>query len=279
MRTAKWTGSWFQKPKFHLLVHLPDHIRRFGPPITFATETFESYNAVIRGASIHSNRGAPSQDIGANFAHWNRIRHWAAGGLIQDLTDDCVKDGYEHFKRPKFSTNRAHWRQAGKVAISISEMHPVPTRMGVPMEVISNGMSLLLQNLIKHSPYHIYPVAAFKRAKNAGNRPYQQTMAGQWFPSHAAPDKAVFSCQWLLLANSEKCRPENYVIMKSATSETTIGRVEEIIARVGSLFSELDCVLIRQMRIANTHPTYDMPYLTSTSRLVLVSQPQVRMNL
>ncbi|KZV82798.1 hypothetical protein EXIGLDRAFT_596859, partial [Exidia glandulosa HHB12029] len=36
--TARWTPRWFNKPKFHLLVHLPDHIRRFGPAIIFATE-------------------------------------------------------------------------------------------------------------------------------------------------------------------------------------------------------------------------------------------------
>ncbi|KAF8504147.1 hypothetical protein JB92DRAFT_2738424, partial [Gautieria morchelliformis] len=55
-----WTPRWFNKPKFHLLLHLPDHVRLFGPASLFATESFESFNAVIRGWSIHSNRSAPS---------------------------------------------------------------------------------------------------------------------------------------------------------------------------------------------------------------------------
>lgn len=45
--TVRWTPRWFNKPKFHLLLHLPFHVRRFGPAILFATETFESFNAVI----------------------------------------------------------------------------------------------------------------------------------------------------------------------------------------------------------------------------------------
>ncbi|KAI6144442.1 hypothetical protein BKA82DRAFT_78165, partial [Pisolithus tinctorius] len=58
--TVRWMPQWFNKPKFHIIWHLPDHICRFGPAILFATEGFESYNAVIRDHSIHSNRQAPS---------------------------------------------------------------------------------------------------------------------------------------------------------------------------------------------------------------------------
>ncbi|KIM68453.1 hypothetical protein SCLCIDRAFT_20369 [Scleroderma citrinum Foug A] len=34
--TARWTPQWFNKPKFHIIHHLPDHIHRFGPAILFA---------------------------------------------------------------------------------------------------------------------------------------------------------------------------------------------------------------------------------------------------
>ncbi|KAJ6537586.1 hypothetical protein B0H10DRAFT_1693747, partial [Mycena sp. CBHHK59/15] len=36
--TALWNTQWFNKPKFHLFVHLVEHIRRFGPLILYATE-------------------------------------------------------------------------------------------------------------------------------------------------------------------------------------------------------------------------------------------------
>ncbi|KAI6039086.1 hypothetical protein EDC04DRAFT_3012242 [Pisolithus marmoratus] len=78
--TARWTPRWFNKPKFHILRHLPDHIRRFGPAILFATEGFESYNAIIRDHSIHSNRQAPSRDIARGMARCNRVRHLLSGG-------------------------------------------------------------------------------------------------------------------------------------------------------------------------------------------------------
>ncbi|KAJ3859935.1 hypothetical protein EV359DRAFT_20226, partial [Lentinula novae-zelandiae] len=70
---------WFNKPKFHVLLHLPDHIHRFGPAMIFATEGFESFNAIIRARSVHSNRHAPSKDIAHAMARSNCIRHLLNG--------------------------------------------------------------------------------------------------------------------------------------------------------------------------------------------------------
>lgn len=77
---ARWTIRWFNKPKFHIFLHLTEHIRRFGPAILFATEAFESFNAIIRAKSVHSNRHAPSRDIALAFAQSNRVRHLLSGG-------------------------------------------------------------------------------------------------------------------------------------------------------------------------------------------------------
>ena len=82
LRTALWTNQWFNKPKFHIFIHLTCHIRRFGPAILFATEAFESFNAIIRAKSIHSNRQAPSRDIALAFAQANHIRHLLSGGFF-----------------------------------------------------------------------------------------------------------------------------------------------------------------------------------------------------
>ncbi|KAF8597802.1 hypothetical protein BDV93DRAFT_595834 [Ceratobasidium sp. AG-I] len=83
MATVMCNPQWFNKPQFHVLIHLPSHVRRFGPPILFATETFESYNFVTRLRSIHSNRQAPSADIGASFSLMRAIRHLVSGGYFQ----------------------------------------------------------------------------------------------------------------------------------------------------------------------------------------------------
>lgn len=80
IRVARWTPGWFNKPKFYIILHLPDHIRRFGPAALFATEAFESFNALIRDKSVRSNRQAPSRDIARAFAQTNRLRHIISGG-------------------------------------------------------------------------------------------------------------------------------------------------------------------------------------------------------
>ncbi|KZT64474.1 hypothetical protein DAEQUDRAFT_646865, partial [Daedalea quercina L-15889] len=78
--TALWTTHWFNKPKFHLFLHLALHIKRFGPAILCSTEGFESYNFVIRLRSIHSNRHAPSKDIAEAFSFLHAVRHLVSGG-------------------------------------------------------------------------------------------------------------------------------------------------------------------------------------------------------
>ena len=76
------SAQWTNKPKFHIIVHLPGSIRRFGPAPLFSTEKFESYNGVLRNASIHSNRLAPGRDIAIKFANYLALCFLASGGQI-----------------------------------------------------------------------------------------------------------------------------------------------------------------------------------------------------
>ena len=69
------------KAKCHILTHIVDDIRRFGPAVTLSTETFESYNGVFRLCSVLSNRHAPSRDIALQMADMARFRHIASGGI------------------------------------------------------------------------------------------------------------------------------------------------------------------------------------------------------
>ncbi|KAF8144692.1 hypothetical protein K438DRAFT_1902947 [Mycena galopus ATCC 62051] len=85
--TCGVTLQWFNKPKFHVILHLPAHVRRFGPAMLFATEGFESFNAIIRSASVHSNRHAPSLDIATRMARGNRVRHLLSQGFFPSNRD------------------------------------------------------------------------------------------------------------------------------------------------------------------------------------------------
>src|ERR1700679_117099 len=124
---ARWTIRWFNKPKFHIFLHLTEHIRRFGPAILFATEAFESFNAIIRAKSVHSNRHAPSCDIALAFAQSNRICHILSGGQfdIQSLAlNNIVVPGIAvpsvptstpvvPNSWPEFSFKPEDWKRAG----------------------------------------------------------------------------------------------------------------------------------------------------------------------
>lgn len=43
------------KAKLHILTHLPQHIRLFGPAVLLSTERYKAFNHIFRLCSIHSN--------------------------------------------------------------------------------------------------------------------------------------------------------------------------------------------------------------------------------
>ena len=79
------------KPKLHLLTHLPNDIKRFGPLVGEATETFECFNAVFRFCSVLSNPQAPSRDIAIQLADQE--------GFKQRVTGGWWLDSFERWKR------------------------------------------------------------------------------------------------------------------------------------------------------------------------------------
>ncbi|KAH9824165.1 hypothetical protein DFH28DRAFT_1091835 [Melampsora americana] len=72
-------AQWTNKPKFHMLTHLPYCVERFGPPSLFATEKMESQNGVTRIASVHSNRHSPGKDIANRFNDERLLRMLISG--------------------------------------------------------------------------------------------------------------------------------------------------------------------------------------------------------
>lgn len=118
---ALWTPRWFNKPKFHILLRIIEHIQHFGPPLLFATKTFESYNALIQSLSVHSNRQALSRDIAIGFAKANRICHFSSGDKFfvkgKELTDNLIdaNDKETEVQIPTHQDFRSVGEEVGKL--------------------------------------------------------------------------------------------------------------------------------------------------------------------
>ncbi|KAH9482318.1 hypothetical protein JR316_0004416 [Psilocybe cubensis] len=255
LKTARWTCAWFNKAKFHILLHLPEHIRRFGPAILFATEGFESFNAVIRGHSIHSNRLAPSRDIAIGFAQANRVRHLLSGGYF--LPEDLMQS----WKKDIHSVPNLEWRTAGVAALSLIK-DPIPAGyLGLPaMET-----------------YKIIMVGECQRNVTApllwnqtltGARMFTNVL-GRMGPSNCTP--LYYSCKNVVLQNGDRCGIGQCVILQEDTGLSTyLGSVKEILQEVGSPNyhdNQADGVLvqIQQPDVSNNQGLH-MPRLVPVNR-------------
>ena len=80
----KMNAQWVNKPKFHMLTHLPQAVKRFGPPSLFASEKFEAYNGIVRNASVHSNCHSPGRDIAIQFYNYQAMQLTLSGAFLFD---------------------------------------------------------------------------------------------------------------------------------------------------------------------------------------------------
>ncbi|KAJ6474054.1 hypothetical protein C8R47DRAFT_1076489 [Mycena vitilis] len=239
---ARWTNRWFNKPKFHIILHLPAHIRRFGPAILFATEAFESFNAIIRAKSVHSNRHAPSRDIALAFAQGNRIRHLLSGGLFLLAASSANADSTS---ATKFSKSPAAWKSIG----------PGPKHLVESPSTVTSYLGLNDKQKPAHGVCTLDKVRA---------RPIRETLTGQYLPDWSNKGGFFRTCQELTLNNGDPCRPGNFVILKrlDVIGETIVGRVEEIIQQVGSVAAHAsvpDGVLIQKVTLLRGRARYGMP--------------------
>ncbi|KAF6758067.1 hypothetical protein DFP72DRAFT_1065314 [Ephemerocybe angulata] len=258
LRAGDWTPAWFNKPKFHLLVHLPDHIRRFGPAILFATEAFESFNAVIRAKSVHSNRQAPSRDIARAFAKGNRVRHFLSGGLFQVSAPlDVLVDG----ARPPFSLDRRHWTSVGsKVRGMVSSKSTVTSYLG--MQTVERTHAASFQK-DRDRVLHYYETQAARHLPAPSQGPGQN-------------DRFAM-CLSFSLVNGDVCRLGDYVIVSNDSGDRLlIGKVHKIL-HTTSFTSDLDWILIQVAAVDQSHHgAYIMPYLECVDRWSLVQRKQIR---
>ncbi|PPQ96190.1 hypothetical protein CVT26_004825 [Gymnopilus dilepis] len=193
LRTARWGSRWFTEPKSHLLLHLPGHVRRFGPAMLFATEAFESCNAVFRAKSVHSNLQSPSQDIAKAFVQGNRVRHLLSGGFF---SHEHLDNSSNH---PEVAT-RSSWCQIGAGPRNVMQYD----------ETVADHLGLA-------------PVTKMKGGKCVGKLsakvPPRQTSTSSQLPRVPNPSRQ-FAMFWKAEAvvplDGDKCELGQHVLVQSA---------------------------------------------------------------
>ncbi|KAJ4465765.1 hypothetical protein C8J55DRAFT_405138, partial [Lentinula edodes] len=247
---AKWSIRWFNKPKFHILVHLPDHIRRFGPAILFATEVFESYNAVIRAKSIHSNRLAPSRDIAWAFSKQNRIRHMLSGGLF----------------------------------LNREQVNLDPTLLVGIQQVLQVHVFSLHANCLAGSCALDTSLSAQKWANTAVGRLAPNT------PLYTPEEKTNCTFQRakaFLSTNGDKCSPLDFVACSDPSTNAfgvdgiSVVRVKEALGCKRGIFpvKNVDCILVEAIRVGTLASSQGMPRLTASRQFFTVSPSSIHCSL
>ncbi|KAK7464371.1 hypothetical protein VKT23_006538 [Stygiomarasmius scandens] len=282
---ARWTVRWFNKPKFHILVHLPEHIRRFGPAMLFATETFESFNAVIREKSVHSNRQSPSHDIARAFAQGNRIRHFLSGGLVllrssllfDSVTlEDRVKafenttlpqcqrvTAVQHYFRSYGTLSREHWTRIGRSPLALG--HSSESTVGEYLGISPKG--------------RVRPTGECKFPSGSKAISFNMTRTGELFPDcrlltqQQIADAEFKQAASVVLGNGDKCSQGMFVTIRQ-DSTLQIAQVVEILRCYRSRelavhYSELQLVLVQVMDLGDASE-HGMPHLQPSGRFFVL---------
>ena len=100
------------KMKLHIVTHLPEDVRRFGPAGLYIVEGFKGWNQIWRLCSIFSNHHSPSRDIAIKLCKAEWIKRLLSGGFWYDK----VSKTYVHAGaavRGLFESNETLQRRLG----------------------------------------------------------------------------------------------------------------------------------------------------------------------
>ncbi|KAG1806360.1 uncharacterized protein HD556DRAFT_1428515 [Suillus plorans] len=239
--TARSTPRWFNKPKFHVLLHVVDHIRRFGPAALFATEAFESFNAVIRAKSIHSNHRTPSRDIAHSFAHGSRICHILSGARIlmhDNDTNDIHSDSPELIQASNPSSDKP------PDAINVKVVGKGPLSLVQQPNIITDYLGL---------------------DTHADTKKYGHNFR---------------TCKSMVLFNGDVCKIGDWVLIADGTAEQSpiVACIREIIQRQGLDADNLlrpDAILLERGSVGEPAASYSMPAVRAHGGFLLYPVEQI----
>ncbi|KAJ6583373.1 hypothetical protein DFH09DRAFT_1308895 [Mycena vulgaris] len=225
------------KYKLHVLPHIPEAVRRFGPSTLFATEIFECWNTVFRLCSVLSNHQAPSLDIATTLADMERFKHQVSGGWWKPLVGD--------------------WTRAGSNIRSF---------------LVSNKQ---LQRRLGWTPPNSLKPGTVKFLSQAKRcpEPWTSALGSCWSEQLVEPlNPSVnwIGCKYAVAQSEDPCFPGSWVFF-SRGDEVLAGRIIMILVPDGTLSSAEATIILEAFIVADTlDDRYDMPLLMKAGKVLLI---------
>ncbi|KAG9084144.1 hypothetical protein FS749_005446 [Ceratobasidium sp. UAMH 11750] len=251
LATVMCNPQWFNKPKFHVLLHLPKHVQEFGPPSLYATETFESYNFVIRLRSIYSNRQAPSADIGRSFSLMHALRHLVSGGFFQYPSTPPTDGGPDP---------DAPWVQAGPKVQALLHDKMFLKFMGLSKSVETDTLGICVPLPSPHGA----PV------------PWASTRASILQPG--APASPVLRCRSVKTRDDSTISIHNFILVRvQTTSAGGESQCDLVLAQILEILSEclthaVLAITVKPFDIGTPAPPYHFPTISPSQQDAFIPQ-------
>ncbi|KAF8144015.1 hypothetical protein K438DRAFT_2103021 [Mycena galopus ATCC 62051] len=227
-----------QKYKLHVLPHIPEAVRRFGPTILFQTEIFECWNSVFRLCSVLSNHQAPSLDIATTLADMERFKHQVSGGWWKHDGGDWTRAGQKI--RGFLVGNKQLQRRLGWTA----------------------------QNQCTKGT-----VKALSKAKRCIGT-WKTVLDLHWNDCQiepGTPGTVWHDCKYAIARSEDICLPGSWVFFASTTGEVMAGRIAKILVPDTSDSTNNAIVVVYKFLVSDTRDDrLDMPVLMAINQAVLV---------
>ncbi|KDQ28455.1 hypothetical protein PLEOSDRAFT_1041925, partial [Pleurotus ostreatus PC15] len=228
------------KIKLHLLTHLDEDVRAFGPLVGMATENYEAFNSIFRFCSVLSNHLAPSRDIARQLASQEGVKHLMLGGW--------------------WPGHDGKWCQAGVGVQDFFTNHPNLQRLVGWSEKVT-----FVPGTSKLKP------ASSKAAKARSTLSLMQTSAAKALNiNDYQADSAWHRCQYVITTSHEKCYSRCWIFAMSPIDVPPIhspfnqpfaGRVSDLLHKAHGGSRE-SIAVVDVFQIATTrHELYGMPVL------------------
>ncbi|KAH9947059.1 hypothetical protein B0H21DRAFT_856845 [Amylocystis lapponica] len=223
------------KSKLHVLSHLLQDIRRFGPAVLYSTEIFECWNAVFRFCSILSNHQAPSRDIAVTLAGMERFKHQVSGGWWCNTDGQYVRAGEN--VRTFLHSNPALQRRLGWVD---------------PEHLVAGTVKL--ESQAKQAPSTWVNAMEFIQVAPPCNLP---SLNGQ----DCEDQRLWYHCRYIVSQSKDICKPGSWVFFQENTEPVVVaGRILKILA---SANGRDPIVVIEPFDISSERDVFlNMPVLT-----------------